>query len=249
MNVITGVGICAALSVLAFQKKILSKKAVIASFLVGSVVAVLGGLKWLTVLLTFVIIGFSFTKIGYNEKKQRGLLEGEHGERKMRNVLANGIVPIGIVIIYWLYTSLGTSYGVLSIETTSPQVLLLLKAGYIGSVATAASDTLASEIGTLDSHTRLITNMKKVEPGSDGGISLLGELSSVLGALIIGVVSFFLFSLQNAVVIALIAGVIGCHLDSFLGATMEKRDYLTNEGVNFIATSMGAILGGFLLLV
>lgn len=240
MNVITGVSICAVLSAIAFKKEILNTTGVLASFFVGSLVAVLGGLEWLSVLLAFVIIGFYSTNIGYDKKKERGLLEGDHGERKMRNVLANGVIPIGIVVVYWFYRT---------VEPVSSSVLLLLTAGYVGSLSTAASDTLASEIGSLDMNARLITNFKRVQPGSDGGVSLLGEIAAVLGALVIGVVSFFLFPLENVVIIAFVTGILGCHVDSVLGATLERRNYLTNEEVNLIATSVGALIGGLLVLI
>lgn len=239
MNLVAGIGICAFLALIAFKKNILSPKGVVASFLIGLIVSVLGGLKWLTILLTFVITGFISTKVGFYEKKKKGILEGENGERKIQNVLANGVIPIGIVMVYWLS---------LSLKPVSNEILPILTAAYVGSLSTATSDTLASEIGSLDNNTRLITNLKKVKPGSDGGISLLGELASILGALIIATVSYFLFSQNGILLIALISGIIGCHTDSLLGATLERKNYLNNEGVNLIATSTGALIGGIFIL-
>ncbi len=243
MNVITGVGICAILSAFAFKKKILSKRGVASSFLLGSIVAVLGGLTWLTILVSFVTISFISTKIGYRQKKKLGVLEGRHGERKMQNVLANGVIPVGIVLIYWL------SHSIQPMINSLNNFFPFFTTAYIGSIATATSDTLASELGSLDMNTRLITNLKKVKPGTDGGISLIGEFASFLGALVIGIISFFVFKIQDIIIISTLAGIIGCHTDSFLGASLEKKNYLTNEHVNFLATLVGAIIGGTLTLI
>jgi len=43
--------------------------------------------------------------------------------------------------------------------------------------------------------------------------------------------------------IAIIAGTVGCFMDSFLGAVLERRKYLTNEHVNLLATVTGAVIG------
>ena len=65
-------------------------------------------------------------------------------------------------------------------------------AGFIGSIAVATADTLASEIGVVDKYPRLITNFKKVPPGTDGGISPIGTAAGIIGAGIIGVCAYFL---------------------------------------------------------
>ncbi|MDP3624494.1 MAG: TIGR00297 family protein, partial [Methanobacteriaceae archaeon] len=43
--------------------------------------------------------------------------------------------------------------------------------------------------------------------------------------------------------ISIIAGTVGCFMDSVLGAIFERRNYITNEHVNLLATLTGAFLG------
>ena len=117
--------------------------------------------------------------------------------------------------------------------------------GFIGAVATATSDTLGSEIGVL-STPRIITTFKKVPPGTDGAVSILGTSAGILGSAIIGFVAFLLGVLNDpwlALKISVISGTIGCFMDSFLGAVFERRNYLNNEHVNLLATITGAIVG------
>ena len=103
---------------------------------------------------------------------------------------------------------------------------LPLTGGFIGAVATATADTLASEIGVLQ-EPRLITNFKKVPAGTDGAISILGTSAAIVGAGIIGFASFLL-------------GVIP---DPLIAAILERRHYINNEHVNLLATICGAIIG------
>jgi uncharacterized protein (TIGR00297 family) len=48
--------------------------------------------------------------------------------------------------------------------------------------------------------------------------------------------------------VAVIAGFIGVHIDSVLGATLERKGHLTNSGVNFLATLSTVVFCYFLLL-
>lgn len=93
-------------------------------------------------------------------------------------------------------------------------------------------DTLASEIGVLDPHPRLITTLQKVDPGTNGAVSPLGTGVGMLGALIIGIVAYLLGIVANplsAVIVSVVSGTVGCFADSILGALFENRDLITNE--------------------
>lgn len=176
------------------------------------------GINWLILIIVFLLLGFLTTKYKHEYKKEIGVYEGT---RSAKNVISNGIVPF-VMAAFGNY------------------------AGFIGSIATATSDTLASEIGVLDKAPRLITTFKKVSPGTDGGISPLGTAAGILGA---GIIGFFAYILGitpdpfSAMKIAIIAGTFGCFIDSVLGAVLESRNYITNEHVNLLATLTGAFLG------
>jgi uncharacterized protein (TIGR00297 family) len=93
---------------------------------------------------------------------------------------------------------------------------------------------------------RLITTLKKVPPGTDGGISVVGTAAGIIGAGVIGVSAYILGIFPDpytTLKIAIIAGTVGCFVDSILGAVLERRNYISNEYVNLIATITGAALG------
>ncbi len=115
---------------------------------------------------------------------------------------------------------------------------------YMGTVATATGDTLASEIGTTaKGRPRMITTLKLSEPGVDGAVSLLGELAAIFGSAVVGVLAYLLGISDNFILTVLITtagGFFGTNVDSFLGATLQKRGFLSNSGVNLVATFAGA---------
>ena len=63
---------------------------------------------------------------------------------------------------------------------------------YVGCVATAAADTLASEIGVTGGIPYMITTLKKVPVGTNGGITLRGEMVALLGGLAVSLVALVL---------------------------------------------------------
>ncbi len=184
----------------------------------GIIIIFTAGVNWLLLIFAFLILGLIFTKYKHEYKKKMGIYEGT---RSVKNVISNGIVPF-VMAAFGNY------------------------AGFIGSIAVATADTLASEIGVVDKNPRLITTFKRVPPGTDGGISPIGTAAGIVGAGIIGVLAYLLgISADpfNALKIAVISGTFGCFVDSILGAVLESRKYLTNEHVNLLATVSGAILG------
>lgn len=175
------------------------------------------GVNWLFLIFVFLLLGLAFTRYKYQYKREIKVYEGT---RTVRNVVSNGIVP-------FVMAAFG-NYG-----------------GFIGSIATATADTMASEIGVTTTP-RLITTLKKVPPGTDGGISIQGTVAGIVGAGVIGVSAYLLGIYPDPVKtleIAIISGTAGCFADSVLGAVLESKKYLNNEHVNLIATLCGAFIG------
>ena len=185
--------------------------------IMGIIIIFTAGANWLVLIFIFLILGLISTKYKHQYKKDIGVYEGT---RSLKNVISNGIVP-------FVMAAFG-NYG-----------------GFIGSIATATADTLASEVGVVE-QPRLITTMKKVPPGTDGGISVVGTGAGIIGAGVIGVAAYFLGIFPDPFVtlkISIIAGTVGCFVDSILGAVLERRNYISNEYVNLIATITGAAIG------
>jgi uncharacterized protein (TIGR00297 family) len=120
---------------------------------------------------------------------------------------------------------------------------------YVGCVATAAADTLASEIGVTGGIPRLITTLKQVPIGTNGGVTLVGEIVAVLGGIVIASAAFLLgvITLPMAAV-CVVAGFIGTNIDSLVGALIENRGLIGNAGTNFTATISGGIVAVALYL-
>jgi uncharacterized protein (TIGR00297 family) len=122
--------------------------------------------------------------------------------------------------------------------------------GFFGAISAALADTLSSEIGILSKKKPfMITTLKTVEPGIDGGVSALGLTASLAGSLLIGLIAFlFGFSLLQSILIV-IAGVFGGIMDSLFGATIQRKGWVDNNEVNFLGSSAGAIFAAGIALV
>ncbi len=175
------------------------------------------GFNWFILIITFLILGLLATKYKTEYKKELNIFEKT---RTAKNVISNGIIAF-IAATFGLYGP------------------------FIGAISTATADTLASEIGITQTP-RLITSFEKVKPGTDGAISILGTVVGIIGAGIIGILAYFLGISPDPVIslrISVIAGTIGCFIDSILGASLERRNYINNEHVNLLATFSGGIIG------
>ena len=190
--------------------------------IMGIVIIFSAGVTWLLLLILFLIMALIATKYAKKYKDHLGEFEGQ---RTAKNVISNGIVA-------FMMAAFGGYY-------------LPFVGGFIGAISTATADTLASEIGVTRTP-RLITTFRKVDPGTDGAISLLGTFAGIVGAAIIGVAAYLLGVVSNpwsALIVSVVSGTVGCFMDSFLGATFERWGILTNEHVNLLATIVGAIVG------
>jgi uncharacterized protein (TIGR00297 family) len=200
-----------------------------AGALLGYVILVTGGVGWFLVLGTFVFVGAATTAYGRDEKVEMGLEEHTEG-RGFENVAANGAVALAAALVY----------------ATAPDATLETAAtlGFVGCMATAAADTASSEIGSVTGEPRLITTFEHVPPGTDGGVSWQGEIVTVAAACVIGTAAYLLGVLSPSwAAIGAFAGIVGAHVDSLLGATLEGK-YLGNSGVNFSACTVGAVVAG-----
>lgn len=211
----------------AYWAKAADSDAVLSETIICLLVILFAGLSWFLLLLAFYLLGGGFTRYGYTYKQKLGIAQAKGGRRGYKNVYSNSLVPLAMAIAYGVYGSELFIYA------------------FIASVATANADTLASEIGeTSRSKPRVITNFKTTEPGVDGGVTPLGEAASIGGAAIIGILATGTGMIGPiGLVIGTIGGFLGTNFDSLLGATLQRRGILSNNGVNLFATLFGALVG------
>ncbi len=198
---------------IALYKKLLTPKGALISLAFGLFAYFSIGMEALVVMLVFFILAEISTKL------REHFYGKKHAIRDELNVIGNGLA--GIVAL-----------------------AINAKLAFYAAFACALADTVSSEMGLLSGKQPvLITNLrKKVKPGTDGGITLYGTLASVLGAGIIA--SLYLQFNANPLgfVIVLLAGFIGCIIDSILGAIYERKKLLDNTQVNLLATSSAAVM-------
>ncbi|MCX2819647.1 DUF92 domain-containing protein [Haladaptatus sp. F3-133] len=204
-----------------------------AGALLSYVVLVAGGVGWFVVLGTFVVTGAVTTAYGRDEKTEMGLAEHTEG-RGFENVAANGVVALTSAIVY--------------AAETDPTIEIAAGFAFVGCMATAAADTASSEIGTVAGEPRLVTTLERVPPGTDGGVSWQGEVVTVVAVAVVGATAYLAGVVPvSGAVAGAFAGLVGAHVDSVLGATVEGR-YLGNSGVNLSACTTGALVASSFVL-
>ena len=238
-TVAVAVGVTGVVGYAAVALETASRSGVVTGVLLALLAVVLGGYGWFVALVAFFGIGGLATKYHYDEKVARGVAEDNQGARGIANVLGNAAVASGAVVAF-----AASETDLLAVDST---VFVL---AFAGALATATADTLSSEVGSVYDGTRLITTFEPVDPGTDGGVTWQGAIAGCVGsAVIAGIAIASLPGVTVAAAVAvLVAGVAGMTADSIVGATLEGP-VLGNQGVNFLATVVGAAVAvSFLLL-
>ncbi|MFX1577470.1 MAG: DUF92 domain-containing protein [Promethearchaeota archaeon] len=306
LSILIALVVMAFLAIIAYKGRIVTKSGLVAAFFLGLIVWLLTSWTWFLILLVFFVVTAQFTHYKYKIKRRHGAAQEKGGARDWSHVLANGGLPLSIVLAGILailifgqidaYGRLEVGFGHMVLPASL--VIALAFVAFLGAVATATADTLATEIGLLNpAPPRLITNLNEVvPPGTSGGVSVAGELATVLGTLLIGGIAALLaapfwinlfgttlmpelagIAPVTFILIAMAGGIVGCTIDSILGATAqghwtcnvcgkqtekknhcgEKATYLRgnrhldNHMVNMISCLLGACvaIGLFLLLL
>ncbi len=115
----------------------------------------------------------------------------------------------------------------------------------VAALAEAAGDTVSSECGqALTQQARLVTTWETVAAGVDGAVSLPGTAAGIAGALLVAGISAVVGIISPAQAgWAAGAATIGMFADSYLGALLQRRGWLSNDSVNLISTILAAGLG------
>jgi uncharacterized protein (TIGR00297 family) len=203
---------------------------VVGGVLVGTVIATFAGMRGFAVLASFFILGSAATRLGYSRKARRGISQEGQGARGVVHALANCSVP---------------AYLAFLAASTEPSLAGALRVAFVASLATAACDTLGSEVGPLGKgEPFLVTRFRRVRAGTPGAVSLLGTAAGAAGALMVGAVAVALGLIPGwTLPLVVVAALLGALLESFLGATLEPMGLLGSETINFINTAAGGWAG------
>jgi len=205
------------------------------------------------VLLGFFVSSTLLSRLGRERKRAIGEI-AKSGARDAWQVLANGgVATLGIVI--------GGPLGI---------------AAFAGAYAAANADTWGTEIGMLARRPpHSILTGKPLATGMSGGITTIGTLAEVGGALLIAGFATAAWPSSRLFAAAALGGVVGAFVDSYLGATLQAHrwcpacertcendphncgtatvhhrglTWMGNDAVNLAATVTGALVAVGLLL-
>jgi uncharacterized protein (TIGR00297 family) len=222
--ILAAVVIAFAFGFFSYRTKTADVSGLFSGALIGIILIVFADIRWFLVMLAFFILGSVSTRFRYDDKERMGVEQTHGGARGYINVFANGSVSAAAAVLWGI--------------TGNP----LCAALFVGSVATAAGDTMASEIGVTGGDPIMITSFARVPAGTNGGVTFIGEAVSVIGAFLISLLSFFLGIIDIPTAIGcVLAGFIGTNIDSLIGAIIENPGMIGNAGTNFLATLFGGV--------
>jgi uncharacterized protein (TIGR00297 family) len=231
------IGILGALAVagVAWRFRALTVSGAVAAFFVGSIIFCFGGIEAAVILVAFFVSGSLLSRLNPDEQEKEPL------GRNYKQVLCNGLAPV---------------IGVL-LTTFLPIIREQATMFFLASLATATADTWATEIGMrYGNRVFNIFSFRPMQKGLSGGVSGIGLLGSVLGAMFIALLPLLPFwqgekmcglVLVNIFTVVAIAGIIGALIDSLLGATLQakyEKDglYIEDRSPNAVRVSGIAII-------
>lgn len=253
-QILLGLALAAAAAFAAHRLSLLTRGGALAALGIGTAVFAAGGWGLALTLVGAFALTSLLTRYRRSEKLQPEHRRGRSGSQ----VLANGFVPAAVAV----------AGAVLDLSWALP--------GAVGAIAASTADTLATEVGLLSHRPpRLITTGAVVARGRSGGITLLGTVSGIAGAIAAALMGrIFLPPPAGAGVLAATAGgAAGLLADSLLGATLQAQyrcpacgeegevadctcgaartrtgglSWMTNDAVNLAMAAAGALVSAIL---
>ncbi|XAR53302.1 hypothetical protein NMG60_11021805 [Bertholletia excelsa] len=185
-------------------------------------------------LLVFFFTSSKLTKVGEDKKRRVDADFKEGGQRNWVQVLSNSGIATLLVLTIW---KLNGSQD-MCLNSRESRLITSLVGGIIGHYCCCNGDTWSSELGILsDEQPRLITTLKPVQKGTNGGVTKTGLVAAAAAGSVIGLTFVLLgifttrcnynVALKQIVVIPLsaLAGLCGSVVDSVLGASLQFSGY------------------------
>ncbi|HWP81482.1 MAG TPA: DUF92 domain-containing protein [Bacteroidota bacterium] len=202
----TGVGLALGIAGLSFYGGLLTASGSVATFILASIIFGIGGWKWTVPVLAFFVLSSLLSRVGRERKREFDSVFEKTGRRDHAQVAANGGVAGIIVLLAYLHGS----------EEFYPL--------YLASIAAVTADTWGTEIGLLSSGRPIeLPSFKPVAPGTNGGVTSIGIVGAMLGALVIAAVSLLWESNWKLLGLVALSGFMGSIVDTLLGGTLQAR--------------------------
>ena len=200
----------------------------LAGFAVGAAVIMSLGWPGYLVLFLYFALGALVTRMGWTRKRDLGIAEARGGARGPRQVVANGGPPVLFCVLA----------GVSPVSWGGPAA-----AAFVGSLATAAADTVSSEVGkSLGGAVRRLPGLSRAPAGTPGGISFGGSAAGLMASFVICGVAAGGGLIPPAWFLPVAAaGFLAALLEGLL-SPLETRGTLDNDGVNAVSVFAGGLL-------
>ena len=158
------------------------------------------------------------------------------GQRDWVQVICNGGVAVAASLLYLMDVGCHEQ----PIDFAYDFNASIFSIAVLGSLACSSGDTWASEIGSVYGKTpRLITTFHLVPVGTNGGITIIGTIASVLGGSLVGfayyvtIVAIMTYDMTRdkyppqwpIILTGLLGGLIGSLIDSLVGAKLQYSGY------------------------
>jgi uncharacterized protein (TIGR00297 family) len=217
------IGLNVAVAVLGYFARTVTVAGAITGAIIGVAIFVGTGLVgWLLLFASFLFAAGT-TRLGLRRKLAAGIAEARGGRRGAGNAIAN--------------TGLAAFAALVALGMPDPSLAQL---AMVAALATAASDTVASEVGKAWGRaTWLVVGFRRVPPGTSGAVSLEGTAAGFAAAVLLAWIADGLISYEWIFGVA-VAATMASLIESVLGATLEKSGVLNNDALNFINAAFGA---------
>ncbi len=186
------------------------------------------GLWWffIAVLVDFLVLSSLATKAGDGVKSG---IRGYEKVRSWKNVAANGVVPVMVIIAYFLNAA----------YQFAPSYIFV--AAFVASVAAITADKFASEFGVLDGTPTTLITGKKARKGTSGAITWFGTLMGIVASFFVGFTYFAIGQSLFVFAVIIVAGVAGNLVDSFFGY-FEENGIGNKYTSNILCSAAGALV-------
>lgn len=179
---------------------------------------------WLMLFATFAFAAAT-TKFGHRRKAALGIDEERGGRRGPGNAIANtGVAAWAIA---------------LSPALSHPEPALIAA---VAALTTAASDTVASEVGKAYGRTTyLVTSFRRVPAGTSGAVSLEGTLAGAAAAAALAAIGATLGLVPAVAILPItIAATLASFAEGWMAVRWEASGVLNNDALNFLNSLIGA---------
>lgn len=185
-----------------------------------------GGSGWLMLVAAFVMASAA-TRSGHRRKALLGIAEARGGRRGPANAIAN--------------TGLAAGAALLMPGVADPAAAGIVM---VAALATAASDTVASEIGKAWGRTTWLPwRLSRVPAGTSGAVSMEGTLAGAIGAAVLAAAGAVLHLVPpGAIGPIAVAATVASLAEGWLAMRYEASGHLDNDTLNFLNSAIGAAL-------